>query len=555
MSGAVESRSELDALLALVATHTSRSVLICDAAERILWVNQGFTRLTGYTLEEVRGRTPASFLPGPGTDPRTRAWMHRRFAAGLRVDVEVLNYTKDGRPQWVATEVQPVQDASGRVTHFIGMQIDVTETRKAREALQEQTARASALAHDLAREKAVLEGIISTIPHAVFWKDRDSRFLGCNQTLARLGGLASPRDIVGRTDHNMPWRDQADDYRRDDRQVIESGRPKLDIEEVLEDRNGRMSVLLTSKVPLRNERGEVDGVLGVFADITEHKNLERQLSQARKLESIGQLAAGIAHEINTPTQYVSDNTRFAADALRGLMAPLRDLAELAAKPDAATPERVAALFEAVRSLDLGYLAAEVPRAMEQSLDGLEQIARIVRAMKDFSHPGEEMAPTDLNAAIASTITVARHEWKYVADVETDFDPELGPVPCRAGDIKQAVLNMVVNAAHAIQRARGGDDASKGTIRISTRRAPPFAEIRIADDGCGMSAEIRSRIFDPFFTTKGVGQGTGQGLAIAHSVIVKTHGGTISVATEEGRGATFLVRLPLDRPAPAGSARA
>jgi len=195
--------------------------------------------------------------------------------------------------------------------------------------------------------------------------------------------------------------------------------------------------------------------------------------------------------------------------------------------------------------DLAYLREEVPRAVDQSLEGLGRVAAIVRSMKEFSHPGRETKrPVDLNRAIESTITVARNEWKYVADVETEFDPALPPVPCLAGEMNQVMLNIVVNAAQAIAEVIDEGSGNKGRIRVTTRRVGDKAEIQISDTGAGMSPEIKDRIFDPFFTTKEPGKGTGQGLAIAYRVIRDTHGGSITCDSAPGRGTTFTIRLPL-----------
>jgi two-component system, NtrC family, sensor kinase len=275
----------------------------------------------------------------------------------------------------------------------------------------------------------------------------------------------------------------------------------------------------------------------------EHDVLEVQLRQAQKLESIGQLAAGIAHEINTPTQYIGDNIRF-------LQTAFQDFARLLARYEVlleTRPQNVSSLAaQAKKDLDLEYLAEEVPKAIQQSQDGVERVTKIVRAMKDFSHPGaSSKTPTDINRAIDSTLTVARNEWKYVATLETDFDAALPPVPCLPGEFNQVILNLVINAAHAIVDVVGTDAAKgKGVLSVSTRRAGEWAEIRIRDTGSGIPDKIKDKIFDPFFTTKPVGKGTGQGLAIARSVVVDKHGGAIEFETLAGQGTTFIVRLPL-----------
>lgn len=288
-------------------------------------------------------------------------------------------------------------------------------------------------------------------------------------------------------------------------------------------------------------------VLILGADITERRSLEAELAQAHKLESIGQLAAGIAHEINTPTQFVADNLAFLDDAFHDvldLVSMGQALAE-ACRAAGAAPDTVEALDRAVQDADWEYLRDEIPRAITQSKEGVQRVAGIVQAMKEFSHPGvEAKVRIDLNHAIETTVTVARHEWRYAADVELDLDPALPPVPCYPGEVNQVILNLVVNAAHAIAAANAGSQ-QKGRIRVATRRDGGFVELQVADTGTGIPAAIRHRVFDPFFTTKEVGRGTGQGLAIAHSVIVDKHGGSIHFDTREGVGTTFFVRLPLD----------
>ena len=282
-------------------------------------------------------------------------------------------------------------------------------------------------------------------------------------------------------------------------------------------------------------------------DITERRVLESQLAQAQKLESIGHLAAGVAHEINTPIQYVSDNTRFLEESFRNLDRVLRHYESLlqAAETARVLPAEIGRVREAAGEADIGYLQEEIPRAIHQSAEGVERVATIVRAMKEFSHPGSaEMKALDLNHAIESTLTVSRNEWKYVADAVTEFDPELPAVRCLPGEFNQVILNLVVNAAHAIEDVPGRGTA-KGQITIQTRRDAGWAEVRVSDTGTGIPEAVRGRIFTPFFTTKEVGRGTGQGLAIAHAVVVKKHGGTLAFETEEGKGTTFIIRLPID----------
>ena len=280
----------------------------------------------------------------------------------------------------------------------------------------------------------------------------------------------------------------------------------------------------------------------------EIEQLNQRLAQAQKLESIGELAAGIAHEINTPIQYVGDNTRFVQTACDDLNEVLECCQRLVGT-DTASTDLVGAIKELHKLMDdadIEYLREEIPSAIHQTLEGVDRVANIVRAMKEFAHPGvSEMTLSDLSKSIENTVMVARNEWKYVADLETVFDPNLPPVPCLPGELNQVLLNMIVNASHAIADSLGDSPDEKGKITISTQLSNAHAEIRISDTGSGISQENIDRIFTPFFTTKAAGKGTGQGLAIAHSVIVEKHNGSIHVESTVGTGTTFVIRIPLE----------
>jgi len=289
------------------------------------------------------------------------------------------------------------------------------------------------------------------------------------------------------------------------------------------------------------------GFLITGADTTERKILEEQLRQAQKLEAIGQLAAGIAHEINTPAQFVGDNAKFLQETWPVVDKILRLCLQLREQSLAGcvAPELIAELMQCTEQADPAYLLHEVPQAVAQALDGVGRISKIVRAMKEFSHPGSEgKCAVDLNHAIETTIAVARNEWKYVADVQTCFADNLPPVPCLAGEFNQVILNLLINAAQAIGEVVKKGSEAKGTITITTKAEGDWVEVQIKDTGAGIPENVRGRIFEPFFTTKEVGKGTGQGLALAHTVIVKKHGGKIWFESEVAKGTTFFLRLPL-----------
>jgi PAS domain S-box-containing protein len=285
---------------------------------------------------------------------------------------------------------------------------------------------------------------------------------------------------------------------------------------------------------------------GLILDVTERWRLESELAQAQKLESVGRLAAGVAHEINTPIQFVSDSVTFVREATGELFEVLRAYQELPRLLDdhGALVAAAARALHAEEDNDIAYVMEHAPVSLARALDGLDRVANIVRAMKEFAHPDrKEKVLVDLNAALQSTLTIARNEYKYVAELETDFGA-IPPVLCHAGEINQAVLNIVVNAAHAIADAVAGSD-QKGRITVRTRCDGDEVEIAIGDTGPGIPEGIRQRIFDPFFTTKEVGRGTGQGLAIARNVIADKHGGSLTFDTELGRGTTFHIRLPVE----------
>lgn len=299
--------------------------------------------------------------------------------------------------------------------------------------------------------------------------------------------------------------------------------------------------------PLNGDDDSIWDITIMGADITDRKKLETHLHQSQKMEAIGQLAAGIAHEINTPTQFVGDNTRFFQDAFDDLIDIIKIYKALleASKSGSLTVELIQSAEERIEEFDLDYLVEEYPVAIRHTLKGVGRIAKIVQAMKIFAHPGsEEKEPADINKEIEKTITLSRNEWKYAAELITDFDESLSFVPCFQAELNQVILNLIVNAAHAIAEANKDNPNQMGTIRISTRREGSWAKIYINDTGSGIPEEIRPKIFDLFFTTKEPGKGTGQGLAISHSVIVEKHKGTITLESREGKGTTFIISLPL-----------
>ena len=419
--------------------------------------------------------------------------------------------------------------------------ISMVEIQQVEAASRELERRVMERTAELARAHANNERLLAAIPSVLIGIDERGHITRWNKTAEDVFALPASQ-VLGRpfADVGIRWQDKGIAERvlncgHNDRHTRLENIPFVRSD-------GQSGFLDLNITPVQCEsESSVPGVLILGEDRTEQRVLQAQLASAQKLESIGQLAAGVAHEINTPIQYIGDNTKFLGDSFRDLQSVLE-----ACRSALADRDQTAAAAAIIEEKDVDYLVDEVPKAIEQTLDGVRHVAGIVRAMKEFAHPGtDEKTPVDINHTIENVITVARNEWKYIAEVVTEFDPSLPTIMALPGELNQVLLNLLVNAAHAVQAVQG-NSSCKGQITFRTRRAGNRAEIQVRDTGCGIPPEIQSRVFDPFFTTKPVGKGTGQGLAIAHAVVVQRHGGTIGLESTVGHGTTFTISLPLGR---------
>ncbi len=430
-------------------------------------------------------------------------------------------------PHWLSTTKAPLFDSDGKIAGTLGVSRDITKRKLAEDALR--------------RSEESFRILFAAIPTPVWVFDRETlKFIEVNDAAIRHYGYTR-EEFLGMEITDIRSAEEAARLTAELEGLGSSQGPRARWKHLTKD--GReITVEIESHA---FDFGGRPAVLIVAEDVTERERAEVELRHAQKLEAVGGLAAGIAHELNTPIQFIGDNTRFLQDgfaSLNEVIALYRKLNRAAANGniDKTLVEEVSRSEQAA---ELDYLTTEIPQAIRQSLEGVERVATIVRAMKEFAHPDRhEKVAADLNKAIQNTLTVARNELKYVADVETDLG-DLPPVLCHVGDINQVLLNILVNAAHAIGDVAQGA-GKRGKIRVETRAESKFVRIAITDTGGGIPPEIRDKIFEPFFTTKEVGHGTGQGLTIVRSIVVEKHGGTVTFNSEVGRGTTFVIRLPI-----------
>ncbi len=462
---------------------------------------------------------------------------------------------REGHTIYCLISLYAIRNEQGEIKHLEGSLIDISERIKAEEQLaslnhnlenliEQRTEQLNRRNTELIASEERYRNLVETIQEGILTVDHEGRLTFVNKQMSTMLGL-DPPDMIGKN-----FLDFIDVLLRDNfiaKLSVPSGQSADRFEMTFARADDHNVHTLISPTILYNTDGSYKGAFAVVTDITTLKQLQTRLLHAQKLESIGQLAAGIAHEINTPTQYVGNNVGFLEDAFKETLEVLAAHESLfaAIKNGEASATALQAIEESRERLQIESLIAEVPSAFRDTFEGINRITKIVSSVKRFAHPGKDStAPTDLNEAIISTITVSTNEWKYVADIDTDLDPALPQVPCIVSAINQVILNVIVNAAHAIADITENGGKGKGKITIRTRNCDDFVEIRVSDTGSGIPENIKNRIFDPFFTTKDVGKGTGQGLAIARAIITETHHGSIEFESNPGCGTTFIIRLPL-----------
>ena len=497
-----------------------------------LGCNGAFEAFRDSTAQAIIGKTDASFY-----DPALAEEFLRTdrlvLSTGQSLSYESWTTDPSGEQTLFETRKTPFYSPDGEIMGVIGIGRDITKHRMVENALR--------------LAKSEIEQLISSLSSVLIVLSQDYTVTHWNLMAQKVFGIPKEQ-ILSKplTQASIHW--DLDTIVESLERCNQERKPVFLDPMCFKRPNGDEGFLGISISPIRDHEESVSGFILLCGDITERKILESRLAQAQKLESIGQLAAGIAYEISTPIQHIGNNTDFLQESFRDLTGLLKQYGELltSAKAGTISAEMIEQVEAAAEKADVAYLIEEIPLAIQQSQEGIHRVSEIVRAMKEFSHPGvREKKLLDINKAIESTLAVTRNEYKYVAQVETDLDPDLPKVLCLPGEINQVFLNIIVNAAQAIEAKMSDGNQQKGLIAVHTRSEGEWVEIRISDTGTGIPKEVQSHVFEPFFTTKEVGKGTGQGLAIAYDVIERKHSGRLAFETMLGEGTTFIIRLPLE----------
>lgn len=518
------------------------SIVITDVTGTIEYVNRKFCELTGYTVEEVLGQNPRVLKSGE-TPQEVYDELWYDISHGTTWRGELKNRKKNGELYWEIASISPVVDDEGRITHYLAVKEDITQRKlnevelaASKEALQEQHLWLNQIFSQMEKAKREWEDTMDCISDMVLMCDTFGKIKRCNRPVIELAGLTYEQVI----DKN--WMTL----------LTGAGIQVVDFDGQhgnLFDPNSQRSYEMNVS-PIRQPESPLQsGTVVSIHDTTVMKTMNSKLEQAytelqqtqsqvmqqEKMASIGQLAAGVAHEINNPMGFISSNLSSLGKYMEKISAFNAALVEAVnSTGDSATLDK---LNDLRKKMKIDFILGDISGLLAESRDGAERVRRIVQDLKSFSHVDEvQCKPFSVNECLTSTLNMARNEIKYIADVEQDYDPDLPLLNCYPQQLNQVFMNILVNAAHAME--------SHGVIAIKTTRESDDIVVRISDTGKGIAPENLNRIFEPFFTTKEVGKGTGLGLSISYD-IVKKHGGVMTVESEVGIGTTFTIRLPLN----------
>ena len=497
--------------------------------KKLVYVNPALCHIVGYREDELKEKKLLDLIPDDMKEyAASELTLHNKGEKAIAENIPTL--CSDWSEKFVDINSESI--IIGGKEYFINFFRDTTERKRVEQELRKSEEKYRTLTDNI--NVGVFRNSVGPV----------GKFIEVNPTIVKMFGFKDKETFLSKSVLSLYQNPK--DREKFNKKISKSGFVKNE-EIKLKRKDGTPFLGSISAVVVKDENGESKCYDGVIEDITERKYMEMQFRHTQKLEAIGQMAAGIAHEINSPIQYISYNISLFNESFNQVIEFFKKQKVLLEtyNNDSLPREYLKELENALGKVDIDCMLAEVPAALKYSKDGIDRVTKIVGAMKEFCHPGElKKIPVDINKTLESTITVSRNEWKYVAEMETDFDDNIPQVLCIPDELNQVILNMILNSAQAIAEVVGDNSEKKGKITISTRHDEEWVEIRIKDTGIGIPKENQPKIFNLFYTTKEVGVGTGQGLAICYNVVVKKHDGTITFETELGKGTSFIIRLPI-----------
>jgi len=526
----IASENEIKILLDVI-NKRPLSIVLTDISGNIEYVNPYFSKITGYSKEEAIGQNPRILQSGKHSLKfYEKIW--NILLTGNEWHGEFLNKKKDGIYFWESVSILPIKNAKNRVIGYAGIKKDITEQKKAEKKIR--------TAH------STITQLITSIRTILIQVNDKDKIIIWNPTAEKTFNLL-PKKILGKrmTYSKIPW--EWNKVYESISMCFDKKKPVLinNMRYTKQDKSiGFLDIYI---LPTRNKKNIITGYILWGTDITEKKQLENRLLQAEKLESIGQLAAGVAHEINSPSQYISDNLSFIKDAFKDFITIFKDYKSMIEKQKNGKiipANLIQVLLEKEKKIDISYLMKETPSAIKQALEGIKKVTEIVQSMKMFSHPGKkEKTIENINTLLKSTTIISKNQWKYVADVNFDLDKNLPEIACYPAELNQVFLNIIINSTQAIKDKFSKND-KQGLIKITTKKQQNSIVIIIRDNGIGIPKKIQKKVFDPFFTTKPIGVGTGQGLSISRNIIIKQHKGKITIFSKENKGTSVKIKLPI-----------
>lgn len=531
------------------------------------WCNQSWAEMVGLdSPEEIIGKTELDLSWEP---QEARAYQEADLAliAAAEPQLEILTSRQwqTGEQCWFNTNKLPMHNHQGQVVGLLCTFEAITEQRRAME---------------LKESEALLQLVLDNIPQALFWKDRSCTYLGCNRNWAKTAGLADPEAVVGKRDGDIWSPEEAALYQEQDELVMANGMSVRHLIEQQQQAGGKVSWIDINRIPIRDGEGNVIGLLGTLEDITDRKQSEvalraseaqlrqqteqlqqtllelrqtqLQLIQTEKMSSLGQLVAGVAHEINNPVNFIHGNINYAQNYAEDLMRVI----ELYQKH---YPHPVAEIANELATIEFDFIKQDLEMVLRSMRMGTTRIRKIVQSLRNFSRLDEsEVKDVDIHDGLESTLTILQGQLKSKASLpDIQVVRRYGDIPlvnCYAGQLNQVFMNILVNAIDALhdqeeKRSLAANQADPSTITITTEHQAMLGSIviRIRDNGPGMAPKVRERIFDPFFTTKAIGKGTGLGLSISYQVVIEKHGGHLTCTSEPGQGTEFCIEIPVSRP--------